>query len=80
MGDVTIEAQVLGDMSVTLAYLGDLVGRQSYQKESLATYHRLNSGNPCWNPQNGLREQISNRIVQFNLCSNKTKRLTDQNE
>ena len=42
MGDVAKEALILGNMSVSLSYLGDLVGRQRYQKESLATYRRLN--------------------------------------
>ncbi len=41
MGDVTKEALILGNMSVTLVYLGDLVGRQLI-KGIFAIYRRLN--------------------------------------
>ena len=42
LGDVAKEALVLGNTAVSLAVLGDLVGRQRYQKEALATRRRLN--------------------------------------
>lgn len=42
MGDVAKEALVLGNMAVSLAALGDLVGRQRYLKEALAIRRRLN--------------------------------------
>jgi tetratricopeptide (TPR) repeat protein len=42
LGDVAKESLVLGNMAVSLAALGDLVGRQHYQKEALAIRRRLN--------------------------------------
>jgi len=42
LGDVTKEALILGNMGVSLNALGDLVGTQRVQEESLATYRRLN--------------------------------------
>lgn len=42
MGDVAKESIVLANMAVSLAVLGDLVGRQRYQKEALAIRRRLN--------------------------------------
>jgi tetratricopeptide (TPR) repeat protein len=41
-GDVAKESLVLGNMAVSLAALGDLVGRQHYQMEALAIRRRLN--------------------------------------
>ena len=42
LGDVTKEALILGNMGVSLNALGDLIGTQRVQEESLATYRRLN--------------------------------------
>ena len=42
MGDVKKEALILANMGVSLNALGDLVGAQRVQKESLAIHHQLN--------------------------------------